>query len=71
MEVSKTLQAIARLLNLCGATLEDAFVICATIQDAGKEEELLDWLLEQEDPPKVNRVLEEAVTLAGLAEGID
>ena len=66
MEGSKTLQAIAHLLNLCGATLEDAFVICATIQDAGKEGELLDWLLEQEDPPKVNRVLEEAVTLAGL-----
>ena len=68
MEISQTLQAIARLLNLCGATLEDAFVICATIQDVGKEEELLDWLLEQEDPPKVNRVLEEAVALAGLIE---
>ena len=68
MQISQTLQAITRLLNLCGATLEDAFVICATIQDAGKEEELLDWLLEQEEPPKVNRVLEKAVTLAGLIE---
>ena len=41
MEISQTLQAIARLLNLCGATLEDAFVICVTIQGAGKEEEKL------------------------------
>ena len=67
MEVSKTLQDIARLLKLCGATKDDAFVICATIKDAQKEEELLDWLLEQEDPPKVNQILEKAVHLAELA----
>ena len=66
MAVSETIQAIARLLNLCGATREDAFVICATAKDAGKEEELLDWMLEQELPPKVNRILEEAVRLADL-----
>ena len=71
MEISQTLQAIARLLNLCGATLEDAFVICATIQDAGKEEELVDWMLEQENPPKVSLILEKTVTLAGLVERID
>ena len=66
MEISQTLQEIAKLLNLCGATIEDALVICATIRDAGKEEELLDWLLEQERPPKINLVLEKAVTLAEL-----
>lgn len=67
MEISKTLQEIANLLRLCGATKEDAFVICATVIDAEKEEELLDWLLDQENPPKVNRVLEEAVKLAETA----
>ena len=66
MAVSETTQAIARLLNLCGATREDAFVICATVKDAGKEEELLDWMLEQDLPPRVNRILEEAVRLADL-----
>ena len=64
MEISETLQAIARLLNICGATKEDSIVICVTAKNAGKEEELLDWLLEQENPPKINRILEKAVELA-------
>ena len=71
MESSQAFMEIVYLLNLYGAEFEDALVILTTIQDAGKEEELLDWMLEQENPPKVNLILEKAVSLSGLIEKTD
>ena len=68
-EVTESLKNIVALMKCCGVTVEDAMAITLLLSEHDTEEQMLDWMMEQEKAPTPRALFEKAVQLAGLMDG--
>lgn len=65
MALSQTMKNIIDLMRYCGVTLDGGIVITGIVEEAGIEEQMLNWMMEQDHAPSESELLKQAMILSG------